>query len=77
MEIEVKKSLKLVDYSTALKFLDERVKDVIDGKKPELLWILEHKAIFTAGTNSRESEILNKNIKWLTIKLVFTSPLFK
>ena len=63
MEIEVKKSVKLVDYDIAIKFLEERVKDVINGKKPELLWILEHKAIFTAGTNSRENEILNKKIK--------------
>ena len=63
MEIEVKKSTQLVDYNIALKFLEERVKDVINGKKPELLWILEHKAIFTAGTNSRENEILNKKIK--------------
>ena len=63
MEIEVKKSAQLVDYNIALKFLEERVKDVINGKKPELLWILEHKAIFTAGTNSRENEILNKKIK--------------
>ena len=63
MEIEVKKSTKLVDYNIALKFLEERVKDVINGKKPELLWILEHKAIFTAGTNYRENEILNKAIK--------------
>ena len=63
MEIEVKKSTKMVDYNIALKFLEERVKDVINGKKPELLWILEHKAIFTAGTNYRENEILNKAIK--------------
>ena len=63
MEIEVKKSAQLVDYNIALKFLEERVKDVINGKKPELLWILEHKAIFTAGTNYRENEILNKEIK--------------
>ena len=63
MEIEVKKSTQLVDYNIALKFLEERVKDVINEKKPELLWILEHKAIFTAGTNSRENEILNKKIK--------------
>ena len=63
MEIEVKKSAQLVDYNIALKFLEERVKDVINGKKPELLWILEHKAIFTAWTNSRENEILNKKIK--------------
>ena len=63
MEIEVKKSTKMVDYNIALKFLEERVKDVINGKKPELLWILEHEAIFTAGTNYRENEILNKAIK--------------
>ena len=62
MEIEVKKSNKLIDYDFALKFLEKRVEDVINGKKPELLWILEHKPIFTAGTRSKENEILNKTI---------------
>jgi lipoyl(octanoyl) transferase len=62
MAIEVKKSKKLIDYDVALKFLDKRVEDVINGKKPELLWILEHKPIFTAGTRSKEKEILNKSI---------------
>ena len=62
MAIEVKKSKKLIDYDVALKFLDKRVEDVINGKKPELLWILEHKPIFTAGTRSKENEILNKTI---------------
>ncbi len=62
MAIEVKKSRKLIDYDLALKFLEKRVEDVINGKKPELLWILEHKPIFTAGTRSKENEILNKTI---------------
>ena len=62
MAIEVKKSRKLIDYNLALKFLEKRVEDVINGKKPELLWILEHKPIFTAGTRSKENEILNKTI---------------
>ena len=52
-----------MDYASAVKFLEKRVKDVIDGKKPELLWILEHKPIFTAGTSYRENEILNKSLK--------------
>ena len=38
------------------------VKKIKDRKKPELLWILEHKPIFTAGTSSKENEILNKTI---------------
>ena len=62
MEIEVKKSKKLIDYDEAIKFLEQRVKDVINRKKPEFLWILEHKPIFTAGTSSKEKEILNKTI---------------
>ena len=62
MAIEVKKSTKLIDYDVAIKFLEKRVEAVLNGKKPELLWILEHKAIFTAGTSSKESEILNKTI---------------
>ena len=68
MKIEIKKSLKYIDYDVALKFLEKRVKDVISGRKPELLWILEHKPIFTAGTSYRENEILNK-----TINLIKTS----
>jgi len=63
MKIEIKKSLKYIDYDVALKFLEKRVKDVISGRKPELLWILEHKPIFTAGTSYKENEILNKAIK--------------
>jgi len=62
MTIEVKKSTKLIGHDVALKFLEKRVEDVINGKKPELLWILEHKPIFTAGTSSKENEILNKTI---------------
>ncbi|HJO77626.1 MAG TPA: lipoyl(octanoyl) transferase LipB [Pelagibacteraceae bacterium] len=65
MAIEVKKSTKLIDYDVAHKLLYKRVKDVINGKKPELLWILEHKPIFTAGTSSKENEILNKTIRVL------------
>ena len=68
MKIEIKKSVKCVDYDIALKFLEKRVDDVINGKKPELLWILEHKPIFTAGTSYKENEILNK-----TINLIKTS----
>ena len=62
MKIEIKKSVKCLDYDVAIKFLEKRVEDVINGKKPELLWILEHKPIFTAGTSYKENEILNKAI---------------
>ena len=63
MYIEVKNSIKPVDYREAMKVLEKRVKDVHEGKKSELLWILEHNTIFTAGIRSNVSDILNKNIK--------------
>jgi len=63
MTIEIKRSKKLVNYNTATKYLEKRVDDVASGKKPELLWLLEHSPVFTAGIRSKEKEILDKSIK--------------
>tara|TARA_B100000029_G_scaffold465550_1_gene500285 strand:- start:1637 stop:2254 length:618 start_codon:yes stop_codon:yes gene_type:complete len=63
MDMEVKNSVKPVDYREAMKVLEKRVKDVYEGKKSEFLWILEHKTVFTGGIRSNVSDILNKNIK--------------
>ena len=62
MNIEIKKSVKPVDYDKALKYMERRLDDLINNKAKELLWILEHKEIYTAGTSSKNSEILNKSI---------------
>ena len=62
MQIEIKKSQKLIDYSYAIKYLEKRVIEVIEEKKPEVIWILKHKPTYTAGKSYRESEILNKKI---------------
>jgi len=50
MKLEVKISHKKVDYNKAVQLLEKRVNEVIEGKKPELLWILEHNSIYTGGT---------------------------
>ena len=63
MKIQIKISQNRVNYNKAISFLEKRVQEVIKGKMPELLWILEHKSIFTAGTSYKEEEILDKNIK--------------
>ena len=36
--------------------------DIIKNKKNDLIWILEHEEIYTAGTSYKEDEILNKDI---------------
>ena len=57
MKIEVKNSIKPIDYSKAMVVLEQRVQDVLEGKKNELLWILEHKKVYTAGLRANNSEI--------------------
>ena len=63
MDIEIKKSKKPVKYDVAIKFMENRLDDLNDKKSKELIWILEHNDLFTAGTSSKESEILDKSIK--------------
>jgi len=62
MNIEIKKSIKPIKYDDAIKFLEERLIDINNNKKSDLIWILEHEEIYTAGTSYKEEEILNKDI---------------
>ena len=62
MTIEVKKSLKPVAFQEAINVLEDRVHDVYNGKKRELLWILEHRSVYTAGTSAKKNEIIDKKI---------------
>ena len=63
MNIEIKKSVKPVKYDVAIKLLEERLLDISNNKKGDLIWILEHEEVYTAGSSYKEDEILNKNIK--------------
>ena len=62
MNIEIKKSIKPVKYDFAIKFLEKRLLDINNNKKNDLIWLLEHEEIYTAGTSYKEEEILNKDI---------------
>ena len=43
--------------------MEERLVDINEKNKNELIWTLEHEEIYTAGTNYTENEILDKSIK--------------
>jgi lipoyl(octanoyl) transferase len=62
MNIEIKKSIKPVKYEEAIIFLEERLREINNGTKDDLIWILEHEETYTAGTSSKKEEILNKKI---------------
>ena len=63
MNIEVKNSVKPVDYNESMKILERRVEEVLLGKKNELLWILEHNTVYTAGTSSNDGDLIDKSTK--------------
>ena len=62
MSIEIKRSIKPVNYLDAIKFLEDRVVKINNNQANELIWILEHPSTFTAGTSSNKSDILDKSI---------------
>ena len=65
MNIEIKKSIKPVNYFDAINILESRLKDLCENNKQELIWTLEHNEVFTAGTSYKENEIIDKSIKIL------------
>ena len=65
MSIEIKKSKKPVKYERAIKLMEKRLLDIHERKFRELIWVLEHNDIYTAGTSYKEDEILDKSIRIL------------
>tara|TARA_B100001027_G_scaffold201323_1_gene161265 strand:+ start:385 stop:1005 length:621 start_codon:yes stop_codon:yes gene_type:complete len=63
MIIEIKKSIKPVNYGYAIKFMENRLQQIDAGNAKELIWILNHSEIYTAGKSYKENEILDKSIK--------------
>lgn len=49
---------KLVDYGDALKEMEKRVDAIYRHEAPELIWLLEHPPLITAGTSAKEEDLL-------------------
>ncbi len=62
MNIEIKKSTKPIKYDDAISHLENRSKLVSKNQDKELIWILEHEPIFTAGTSFSKNDIIDKSI---------------
>jgi lipoyl(octanoyl) transferase len=49
----------LVDYPEAVAFMERRVAEIADHRVRELVWLLEHPPIYTAGTSADPSDLLD------------------
>jgi lipoyl(octanoyl) transferase len=63
MNIEIKKSVKPVNYNDAINFMEERLELIFQKNGKELIWILEHEEVYTAGTSYSKTDIIDKSIK--------------
>src|SRR5580704_10584942 len=57
--IEWRVSDGLVPYAEAVAFMEARVAAIAEGQAPELIWLLEHSSLYTAGTSAREADLLD------------------
>ncbi len=48
----------LTDYEEALAFMEARVQAIRDGTANELVWLVEHPSLYTAGTSANSSDLL-------------------
>jgi lipoyl(octanoyl) transferase len=48
----------LVAYPEALAAMEQRVADIRAGREPELIWLLEHPPLYTAGTSAKAADLL-------------------
>jgi lipoyl(octanoyl) transferase len=56
--VEWRVSAGLVDYDAALALMMDRAAAIGRGEAPELVWLLEHPALYTAGTSARPQELI-------------------
>ena len=48
-----------VGYEEAVAAMEMRVADIRAGQADELVWLLEHLALYTAGTSAKEADLLD------------------
>lgn len=55
--VEWRISDALIAYEDALRAMDARVAAIAAGTAPELVWLLEHPPLYTAGTSTRPEDL--------------------
>lgn len=51
-------STGLVDYGRALAAMEARVADIAAGRAGELVWLLQHPPLYTAGTSAKSEDLI-------------------
>ena len=60
-KVEWKISNSLIKYDLAISEMENRVLNIKNNSTKELVWLLEHKSIYTAGSSAKDKDLLNKS----------------
>ena len=61
--IEWKISNTPVDYDFSISEMQKRVTNIKANTNKELVWLLEHESIFTAGTSAKDEDLINNQVE--------------
>ena len=57
--MDIRTADDLIAYPDALAEMESRVADIRAGTASEMIWLLEHPPLYTAGTSAKASDLLN------------------
>ena len=57
--VEWRLSQDPIPYEAAVAEMEERAEAILLGLKPELIWLLEHPPLYTAGTSARPADLID------------------
>ena len=63
-EIEWKTSNNPIEYDFAVSEMIKRVLEIKNNYASEMIWLLEHNSIFTAGTSAKMEDLKNTNVNY-------------
>ncbi len=51
----------LTEYDDAVVMMEQRVADIRNNNAPEMVWLVEHPALYTAGTSAKDEDLVDPN----------------
>lgn len=59
--VEWRISTGFVPYDEALAFMESRAEQIRAGTAPEMVWLVEHQPLYTAGTSAKPGDLLDSS----------------
>jgi len=51
----------LIEYEDAVNFMEQKVLEIASQKSSNLIWVLEHYPVYTAGISAKDEDLLNRD----------------